>query len=107
MSIKAGMIKQARCLVMRNLEIVYPSGLNVKYLYQTVCAVDERYDFSLLCKDIAYLKEKGYVELIALGGKPGKGTMADVKPDSMTVVKLTARGLEIAQDLIDDQALEI
>lgn len=100
MTEKQIMIKQARNLILRHLELVYPSGLNVKYLYQTVCAVDEAYDFSLLRKDVAYMREKGYVALV--GGK-----LCDVKPDSLAVVKLTASGLEIAQDLKDDPALEI
>jgi len=100
MAQKPDMIKQTRNLIMRHLEIVYPSGLTSKYLYQTVCAVDAVYEFSLMRKDVAYLMEKGYVVLV--GGK-----LCDVKEDSLTVIKLTAIGLEIAQDVKDDPALEI
>ena len=97
---KADIVKQARNLIMRHLELVYPSGLTAKYLYQTVCAVDKAYDFTLMRKDVAYLEEKKYVTLI--GGK-----ICDVRPGSLVVVKLTASGLEIAQDVKDDPALEI
>lgn len=97
---KADIVKQARNLTMRHLELVYPSGLTAKYLFQTVCAVDSNYDFNLMRKDVAYLREKGYVTLIG-------GQLCDVRPGSLCVVKLTAAGLEIAQDVINDPALEI
>lgn len=101
---KKDMIKQARNLMLRSLDKTYPNGLNVKYLFQVLCTVDECYDFDLLRKDIAYLREKGYLTLVSISGK---ATLADVKPGSLTVVKLTASGLEISQDLKDDPALEI
>ena len=99
-SAKAIIIIQARQRIMRSLDLVYPSGLTMKSLYQTVCAVDEMYDFNLLARDVAYLKAKGYIFFIddAIGG------MTDVEAK---VVKLTAEGMEIAQDVIDDPALEI
>ncbi len=97
---KAIMIKQARCQILRNLDIVYPSGLTMKSLYQTVCSVDEMYDFNLLVKDIAYLRDKGYVKYVddAMGG------MGSVEKK---VVKLTADGKEVAEGTDIDEALEI
>ena len=100
------LIKQARSLILRNLELVYPSGLNVKSLYQTACVVDQIYDFGLLRKDLAYLMEKGWLLLIGLG-PGGRATLADVKEEALTVVKLTAAGLEIAQRLKTDEAIEL
>ena len=55
-------------------------------------------------KDIAYLMAKGYVEL---SGFKKNIKINDVKEDAIIVVKLTADGLDIAQDLKDDPALEI
>jgi len=99
-SAKAVMIIEARNNILRNLDLVYPSGLTMKKLYQTVCAVNEMYDFNLLKRDVSYLKAKGYVDFIdnAIGGMP------DIE---QKVVKLTAQGLEIIQNIIDDPALEI
>ena len=99
-SAKAVMIIQARQQVMRSLDLVYPSGLTMKALYQTVCAINEMYDFKLLQRDVAYLKGKGYVFFVddLIGG------MADIEAK---VVKLTPKGLEISQDVIDDPALEL
>jgi len=93
-------IKQARRQILRNLDLVYPSGLTMRSLYQTVCAIDVMYDFGLFGKDVEYLKAKGYVFFIddAIGGR-----------DSFEekVGKLTAEGLEVAQRITSDQALEI
>ena len=101
---KSIMIKQARLLMIRALSKVYDGGLNCKYLEQIMCTVDESYSFDLIRKDVAYLKEKGYVRITRIGGV---GTMADVREGSMTVISLTALGLEVAQELHKDPALEI
>ena len=93
-------IKQARQLILRHLDIVYPSGLMMKYLYQTVCTVNRSYDYSLMAKDVMYLEGKGYVEFITIGGK-------QPNIDEHTVVKLTVKGKEIAEGTMDDPALEI
>ena len=99
-SAKAVMIIEARNNILRNLDLVYPSGLTMKKLYHTVCAINELYDFNLLQRDVSYLKAKGYVYFVddAIGGMPNV---------EQKVVKLTPEGLEIAQDVIDDPALEI
>lgn len=101
---KKDLIKQARILMLRSLDKVYPSPLNIKFLYQVMCTVDDAYDIALMRKDIAYLQEKGYLILIKVNGK---ASLSDVHRDSLTVAKLTATGLEVAQNLREDQALEI
>ena len=97
---KTLMIKQARNNILRNLDLVYPSGLTMKKLFHTVCAINQMYDFNLLQRDVSYLIAKGYLYFIddAIGG------MDSIESK---VVKLTAKGMEIAQDLIDDPALEL
>jgi len=101
---KAMIIKQARTLMLRSLDKAYPSGISVKMLEQIMCTVNESYGTDLMNKDIAYLREKGYIELVGFGGP---ATLADIRRDSFTVVKLTAAGTEIAQNLIHDSALEL
>jgi len=93
-------IKHIRQSILCNLDLVYPSGLRTRSLYQTVCAIDEMYDFNLFGKDIAYLKDKGYISYIddAFGGMTN---FAD------RTVKLTATGKEIAERTQTDTALEI
>ena len=97
---KAVMIIEARTNILRNLDLVYPSGLSMKKLFQTVCAVNEMYDFNLMQRDVSYLKAKGYLYFVddAIGG------MTDI---TQKVVKLTPQGLEIIQNIQDDPALEL
>ena len=99
MSQKADLIKQARSLILRHLEIIYPSSLNFRSLHQTLCHVDAMYDEQLLTKDLFYLSEKGY--LLCTSGKLANMT------DRLATFRLTAAGLEIAQQLKEDKALEI
>lgn len=101
---KQDLIRQARRLMLRSLDKVFPQGLNCKYIEQVMCTVDQCYTFDLMRKDIAYLYEKGYVRIVTIGGK---GSLSDVKRESLTVITLTASGLEVAQNLREDQALEI
>jgi len=65
-----------------------------------MCGFDEYYDFSLLQKDVTYLKQKGYVEFVddRLGG-------ADRFADKC--IGLTAEGKEIADRTQINGALEI
>lgn len=102
--VKKILIRQARRLLLRNLERTYPSGLTVKYLYQITCTVDDAYGFDLMRKDLNYLGEKGYIKLVGIGGRVRP---ANIHEDSLVAVKLTATGLEIAQGLIEDRAMEL
>ena len=47
--------------ILSNLNIVYPSGLTLEWLFTTIIGLDETYDHVLYQKDIAYLKGKGYI----------------------------------------------
>ncbi|HOT73747.1 MAG TPA: hypothetical protein PLX18_11400 [Anaerohalosphaeraceae bacterium] len=101
--IKSELIRQTRRLLLRSLDRVYPSPITVKGLFQVLCSVDDSYGIDLLRKDLAYLQEKGYIRILNLDGP---ASLADVQLDSLTVVKLTAAGLEIAQNLQKDSAIE-
>lgn len=97
---KAVIIIQARRAILRSLEMVYPSGLIIRSLFHTVCAIDITYDQTLFHRDVVYLKEKGYIEFIddVIGGA---ATFSD------KTAKLTDEGLDIAQGLQIDPSLEI
>lgn len=99
-NVEAAKIKQMRFLILSNLNRLYPTPLQVQSLYRVLCGFDENYDFSLLQKDITYLKQKGYLEYIddRLGG-------ADSFREKC--VGLTAQGKEIADRTQTDKALEI
>jgi len=93
-------MKQARIIILNSLNRLYPTPLMVGTLYRVMCGFDEHYDFSLLQKDVTYLKQKGYIEYIddRLGS-------ADRFADKC--IGLTAEGKEIADRTQTDPALEI
>lgn len=98
--INAIKIKQQRRQLLTNLDLFYPTPVQLDSLYRTVCHIDPNYEFALFRKDINYLVDKDYIEFIddVLGGA-----------DSFEkkVIKLTAKGKEIAERTQIDDALEI
>ena len=92
------LIKQQRRMLLNNLNLFYPTPVELRTLWRTVCE-DETYEKALYKKDIAYFKQKGYIEF---RGGPLASDDFDKK-----VVLLTARGKEIAEKTMTDPALEI
>ena len=92
------LIKQQRRMLLNNLNLFYPSQVELRTLWRTVCE-DETYEKALYKKDIAYFKQKGYIEF---GGGPLASDEFDKK-----LVLLTAKGKEIAERTMTDEALEI
>jgi len=86
--------------IMNNLDLVYPSGLSIKDIMQINSIIAPFYDWALLQKDIAYLKEKGYIAFIDTDPNLMKST-------EQKIIKLTATGKEIAEGTMIDEALEI
>jgi len=93
-------IKQARRSILDNLNRIYDTPLQVRFLLHILLAVDCAYTMSLLRKDLAYLKQKGYVEFVddKIGG---------FDKYHKKFVGLTAEGKEIADRTAKDAALEI
>lgn len=94
-------IKQARRLILSNLNRVYPTPLQVRTLYRVMCTFDENYSLDLMEKDVVYLKQKKYLSYVdeAIGGIGGGF--------ENKFLGLTAAGKEIADRTQTDKALEI
>ena len=97
--IEAIKIKQQRRMLLTNLNLFYPTPVLLTTLWRTVCD-DPTYERALYQKDMVYFHQKGYIEYIddKLGG-------ADTFMKK--VVRLTAKGKEIAEQTMTDEALEI
>jgi len=93
-------IKQTRCLLLSNLNRMYPTPVQVKRLQRVMVGFDEHYDQELLKKDLTYLRQKAYIYYVdeRIGG-------ADSFEGKF--VSLTAEGKEIADRTQTDKALEI
>jgi len=93
-------LKQARLMILSNLNRLYPTPIQVQMLFRVMLAFDETYSMSLLEKDVCYLKQKEYVEYIdeKIGG---------YYHFHRKFLGLTAEGKEIADRTATDDALEI
>ncbi|MGD0077047.1 MAG: hypothetical protein ABSB91_00315 [Sedimentisphaerales bacterium] len=97
---EATIYKQILLFVLDCLNRVYPSPLQVRTLYRVVIGLFNNYSKSLMNKDIAFLKQKGYIEYV--------DSKIDSDPEFMDkCVGLTAKGKEIAMRIQTDPALEI
>jgi hypothetical protein len=99
MSIEAVRIKEQRKRVLTNLNLFYPSPVQIATLWRTLCD-DPAYEYALYRKDIIYFQQKGWIEYV--DDKIGGADTFDRK-----VVLLTAKGKEIAEQTMTDEALEI
>jgi hypothetical protein len=93
-------LKQARLMILSNLNRLYPTPIQIQTLFRVMVAFDETYSMSLLEKDVTYLKQKEYIEYIdeQIGG---------FNHFHRKFVGLTAEGKEIADRTAIDDALEI
>lgn len=93
-------IIEDRKRVLQYLDMMYPSPMKCETLYQSILYVSPDYEPAIFKKDVYYLNDKGYVEFVdeKIGG---------FKDFHRKVLKLTARGKEIAEQTLTDPALEI
>lgn len=93
-------IKQARRAILDNLNRIYDTPIQVQFLLRVLLAIDPSYTMSLLQKDLAYLRQKEYIEFVdeRIGGAAHY---------YKKFVGLTAEGKEIADRTAKDAALEI
>jgi len=90
-------IKLTRRWLPENLELMYPTPLTIRTLFNAVALLDESYDIDLLKKDIAYFKDKNWLRFIDINGR--RDAFLD------RVVGLTAAGKEIAERTRTDPAM--
>jgi len=91
---------EARNHILRMLNTMYPQALLVRTIIRCVIPIIPDYDLRLASKDLHYLADKAYVKIerskLAIGDGFGE-----------RLIRLTAAGKEIADQIIDDPALEV
>ena len=97
-NLESNAIKRVRQYILNGLNLIYPSAMLLGQLFRTVVANDPTYQWGQFEKDIFYLMEKNYIEF---------GADCFETPFKKKIAKLTATGKEIADDVLDDPALEI
>lgn len=100
---RATAIKRVRSETLVVLKMVYPTALQAAVLLRSLLAVFPQLEWEDFRKDLAYLSEKGYLARVTADSeaRPELTALAD------QWYRLTAAGVEIADDCIDDPALEV
>jgi len=93
-------MKQIRILILQYINRLNPGGVLVRTIHNSLVGLYENYSYSLLERDLWYLRKKGLIEYI--DKKIGGEDVFELK-----VVGLTASGKEIADRTQTDPALEI
>lgn len=102
-------IKMARRRILKNLEMVFDTGMPVRSLWFTVCDVSDSYDLQLFKFDLKYLKGKGYIAYQDETNEAMKRiSQAIHKTDFFDrIVELTIQGKGIAERTSHDPDLDI
>lgn len=96
-------IKRDRRNILATLNMIYPGTMSGEELYLILIDANPTYTRVYLAKDLHYLNEKMYVGVKGAHGIDAVGLR--VTQDHLYF--LTARGTEVAQQIVDDPALEI
>ncbi len=101
-TLRNSQIRRDRRGIMALLRMCYPGSMEGEEVYTTIVDSNPTYERSYLVKDMNYLHEKGYV---SFRGNAGIDVMRISVQDCS--FKLTAKGTEVADQIVDDPALDI
>lgn len=104
MSEMAEIMKHQRNSLLSNLATMYPGSMLGEKLYRVMISLYPDYDRRRCFKDLYYLEEKGYAARKTPSGKPDTDKRT---PWSEANWHATARGNELAYELITDPAMEV
>lgn len=99
----ADRIKLIRREILVSLKAVYPAAFKLDTLFRSLLGVFPELEFDTFRQDVAYLQDKGYIER----KMPRSCDHPDMVPWRERWFELTASGVEIADRVRRDAALEI
>lgn len=99
----AEQIKRMRREILVSLKSVYPAPLEAAGQFRALVGVFPTVEFGNFRQDLAYLIEKGYLERFM----PKHHDCPETVPWRRRWFKLTAAGVEIADRVRTDEALEV
>ena len=97
----ARLIKRVRNETLVALQLVYPAALRADVLARSLITLFPTLDFEQLKRDLHYLLDKGYVERVLTDADDNGLT-----PWRQRWFRLTATGVEVADHLLPDPALD-
>lgn len=95
-------IKRVRGEILSAMKMLYPAGIQAEQLLRSLLAVFPQLEWEHLRKDLAYLAEKGYLKRLLRDGEEPSLT-----PWRKRYFRLTAAGVEVADECVRDPALEV
>jgi len=95
-------IKRIRNELVVALKVVYPAALQSEQLLRSLLVLFPTLEFEQVKRDCHYLTEKGYIERVSTDSESD----ASLTPWRRRWFRLTARGMELADQCIHDPALE-
>lgn len=98
----AQQIKRVRTEVLVALKLLYPNSIQAESLLRTLLGPFPTLEWAHLRRDLAYLCEKHYLERVVSGSEADECTT----PWRRRWFKLTTTGMEVADRLIGDPALD-
>ena len=95
-------IKRVRNEVLVALKMLYPAALQAERLMRSLLSVFPHLEWDPFRRDLAYLCEKGYLQRVVADTE----TDARLTPWRQRWFRLTSKGVELADHVIDDPALD-
>jgi hypothetical protein len=94
-------IRQVRYETLVALKMIYPAALQADQILRSLLSLFPTLEWECFRRDLIYLAEKNYVQRVVAQSEPD----ARLTPWRKRWFRLTARGVELAEDLIRDPAL--
>jgi hypothetical protein len=95
-------IKRIRNELLVALKVVYPAALQADQLLRSLLVLFPTLEFEHVKRDLCYLTEKRYIERVAADSESD----ASLTPWRRRWFRLTATGMELADQCIRDPALD-
>ncbi len=99
------LIKRIRNEILVALKMLYPAPLQAEQLYRSLLCLFPTLEWDAFRRDLAYLGEKGYLRRVVSEAEPDPGAPG-LTPWRKRWFRLTPSGLEVADHLIKDPALD-
>ena len=95
-------IVRVRNEILVALRMIYPAALQAEQLLRSLLSVFPTLEWQHFRRDLCYLVEKGYLQRVVAASEPH----SRLTPWRRRWFRITAGGLEVADRLISDPALE-
>ena len=95
-------IKRIRSEILVALKMLYPAALQAEQLLRSMLSVFPDLEWGAFRRDLAYLCEKGYLQRVVSANESDER----LTPWRRRWFRLTSEGMEVAEHVINDPALE-